>query len=347
MSCREPTGRVTFDGGKRSVDARARRVRVERSGDVSSFVESVDRPDHVARRTQARGQFPRRRLQRPDDVAREGADDLVSDGAARRKSRCGRDDAAFPFTTTSWYFLDALDVMAPDDTVVMACFGDSITDGTGSTLNGDDRWPDVLSRRLHVAMASRVAVVNAGIGGNRVAGPGAYSLDAPVGGGPSALERLDRDVLGLSGLSAIIWLEGINDLAQGATADAVIAGMREVVRRCGRWRHQDCWRDMISSLGSTTRTGRRRSTPAAGDQRLHPDEGSSTASSISMPRRATPQTGGLRARSSPTARSAAPATVCIPIAPATRRWDRRWTLRCWARPLPRGSLLSLLLTSQR
>ena len=43
------------------------------------------------------------------------------------------DDAAFPFTTTSWYFLDAVDVMAPADTVVVCAFGDSITDGTLST----------------------------------------------------------------------------------------------------------------------------------------------------------------------------------------------------------------------
>jgi lysophospholipase L1-like esterase len=140
-------------------------------------------------------------------------------------------DAAFPFTTTSWYFVDAVDVMAPEDVVVVACFGDSITDGTGSTLNGDDRWPDVFSRRLHAAYGSRVSVVNAGIGGNRVTGPDAYSARAPFAGGPSALDRLERDVLGLSGLSAVIWLEGINDLSSGAPADAVIKGLQEGVRR--------------------------------------------------------------------------------------------------------------------
>ena len=64
-----------------------------------------------------------------------------------------------------------LDVLAPADTTVVACFGDSITDGTASTLNGDDRWPDVLSRRLHAAYGSRLSVVNSGIGGNRVIGP--------------------------------------------------------------------------------------------------------------------------------------------------------------------------------
>ena len=140
-------------------------------------------------------------------------------------------DAAFPFTTTSWYFLDALDVVAPEDTIVVACFGDSITDGTGSTLNGDDRWPDVLSRRLHAEYGTKISVVNAGIGGNRITGPSAYSLQIPFAGGPSALDRIDRDVLGLSGLSAVIWLEGINDLAAGASAEAVVEGLTAGVRR--------------------------------------------------------------------------------------------------------------------
>ena len=79
------------------------------------------------------------------------------------------DEAPFPFTTTSWFFVDAVDVMAPAGTETIVAFGDSITDGTASTLNGDDRWPDVLSRRLRARYGSRFAVVNAGIGGNQVA----------------------------------------------------------------------------------------------------------------------------------------------------------------------------------
>jgi lysophospholipase L1-like esterase len=140
-------------------------------------------------------------------------------------------DETFPFTTTSWFFLDALDVRAPTDTAVIACVGDSITDGTASTLNGDDRWPDVLSRRLHAAYGTRVSVVNAGIGGNRILGPSTTSPDAPARGGPSMLARLDRDVLSLSGLSTIIWLEGINDIAQQTPAEDIITGMKEFVRR--------------------------------------------------------------------------------------------------------------------
>ncbi len=140
-------------------------------------------------------------------------------------------DAAFPFTTTSWYFLDAVDVMTASATVVVCALGDSITDGTLSTLNGDDRWPDVLSRRLHAAYGNRVSVVNAGIGGNRILTPETYPPPQPFGGGPSALQRLERDVFGLSGLSAVVLLEGINDIGSGASAEAIIAGMRELVSR--------------------------------------------------------------------------------------------------------------------
>ena len=142
------------------------------------------------------------------------------------------DEAAFPNSTTSWFFLDALDVQAPAETRVVVCFGDSITDGTSSTLNGDDRWPDVLLRRLN-AQGSRPAVVNAGIGGNQVVGPAEYGVSKPAPGGPSAGARLDRDVLGLSGVTHVIWLEGINDLSTngGATPEQVRDGMIAGVKR--------------------------------------------------------------------------------------------------------------------
>src|SRR5215470_17183910 len=53
------------------------------------------------------------------------------------------DEAAFPYSTASWFFLDAVEMMAPADSFAIVAFGDSITDGTASTMNGDDRWPDV------------------------------------------------------------------------------------------------------------------------------------------------------------------------------------------------------------
>ena len=131
-------------------------------------------------------------------------------------------DEAFPYTSTSWYFLDAVDTRGVDDAITVVTLGDSITDGTGSTLNQDDRWPDVLARRVFEAYGNQVAVANAGIGGNRI------TSDSPAGG-PSALARLERDVLGLSGVAAVIWLEGINDLSAGASAEAVINGIRSGV----------------------------------------------------------------------------------------------------------------------
>ncbi len=142
------------------------------------------------------------------------------------------DESAFPNSTTSWFFLDALDVQAAADTKVIVCLGDSITDGTSSTLNGDDRWPDVLARRLRAA-GNAFAVVNAGISGNQVVGPAEYTPAKPFGGGPSAVSRLDRDVIGLSGVTHVIWLEGINDLgsAGNATPDQVMAGFKDGVAR--------------------------------------------------------------------------------------------------------------------
>ncbi len=132
---------------------------------------------------------------------------------------------AFEFTTTSWFFLDAVDVMAPSDTVVVCAFGDSITDGTHSTLNVNDRWADALSRRLHNAYGNKVSLVNEAIAGNRVVNPVVANSTA----GPAAVDRLDRDVLGLSGLSDVIWLEGINDIGAGHTTAAIIAGYQNVV----------------------------------------------------------------------------------------------------------------------
>jgi lysophospholipase L1-like esterase len=142
------------------------------------------------------------------------------------------DEAAFPFSTTSVFFLDAVDMMADAGTKLVVAFGDSLTDGMGASLNGQDRWPDVLSRRLHERFAGKVAVVNAGIAGNRILKPDLYSAERPDASGPAALQRLKRDVLSLSGVSAVIWLEGINDLGPHGKASlteleqAITSGVR-------------------------------------------------------------------------------------------------------------------------
>jgi lysophospholipase L1-like esterase len=98
-------------------------------------------------------------------------------------------------------------------------------------MNGDDRWPDVLARRLRALHGNRIAVVNAGIGGNQIAGPAEYEPLKPFAGGPAAEQRLDRDVLALSGVSAMIWFEGINDFSKNgnASVDAVTGALKRSV----------------------------------------------------------------------------------------------------------------------
>jgi lysophospholipase L1-like esterase len=164
-------------------------------------------------------------------------------------------EAAFPYATASWFFLDALDMRAPADIPVVVGFGDSITDGTASTMNGDDRWPDVLARRLALAFGSnKVAVIDAGIGGNQVAGPSEYGPLAPFAGGPSAVQRLERDVLSLSGVTSLIWLEAINDFSKNgnASVEAVTAGMRDVAGRLKAKGIRVIGATVVSALGSTS-----------------------------------------------------------------------------------------------
>ena len=166
------------------------------------------------------------------------------------------DEAAFPYATASWFFLDAIEMTAPTEAFAVMAFGDSITDGTASTMNGDDRWPNVLSRRLKALYGNKVAVVNGGIGGNQIAGPAEYGPDKPFAGGPASGQRLDRDVLSLSGISSLIWLEGINDFSKNGNApvDQVVASMKDGVARLrAKWPQvRVIGATVISALGSSS-----------------------------------------------------------------------------------------------
>jgi lysophospholipase L1-like esterase len=166
------------------------------------------------------------------------------------------DEADFPYSTASWFFIDALEMKMPSDSFAVLAFGDSITDGTASTMNGDDRWPDVLARRLRARHGNRIAVVNAGIGGNQIAGPAEYGPQKPSAGGPAAEQRLDRDVLTLSGVSTMIWLEGINDFSKNgnASSDQVIGAMKDGVARLrAKWPHvRVIGATVTSALGSSS-----------------------------------------------------------------------------------------------
>ena len=160
-----------------------------------------------------------------------------------------KDDSAFPFTTTSWFLLDAVEMQAEAGTAVVCAFGDSITEGVNSTLNGADSWPDALSRRLHAAYGNKIVVVKEAISGNTVTScprNGGTSVN-----GPSAGDRLDRDVLGVAGLRYVVWLEGINDLgACLVSGDDVIKGFKDVVERLHAKKIKVIGATVVSSFGS-------------------------------------------------------------------------------------------------
>ncbi len=138
--------------------------------------------------------------------------------------------ASFPVarTTTSWYFLSRVEVLAPPNAGAVVAFGDSITDGTRSTPDANHRWPDVFARRLAARRGARpMAVLNLGIAGNQVLQDGA---------GVAALTRFDRDVVAQTGATHVIVMEAINDIgrareaAEPSAAD-LIAGHEQLIAR--------------------------------------------------------------------------------------------------------------------
>ena len=134
-------------------------------------------------------------------------------------------------TARNWFVLSRVEVDAPDAEGAVVAFGDSITDGAASTPETNSRWPDVLARRLLAgASLRRFAVMNAGIGGNRVLSEGAY------GAGINALARFENDVLSQTGVTHVIVMEGINDIGNARqnstpTAEDLIAGHKQLIAR--------------------------------------------------------------------------------------------------------------------
>jgi lysophospholipase L1-like esterase len=138
-----------------------------------------------------------------------------------------------PIKADHWYVLDGVDVAAKKPAAAVVIAGDSITDGRGSTTNGNDRWPDDLARRLLATKSTAdVAILNHGIGGNRILHDRA---------GPNLLARFDRDVLVQPGVRSVIVLEGLNDIGtsrkeaakgeQLKTVGDLIAAFQQLITR--------------------------------------------------------------------------------------------------------------------
>jgi len=135
-------------------------------------------------------------------------------------------------TFTARILLSEILVDAPANARAIVTFGDSITDGNKSTDDTNQRWPDVLARRLNQAGGPPVAVLNEGISGARI-------LTDRMG--VNALARFDRDVLRHRHADTVILMMGINDFgwpdsilepnAPAPSAEDVIAGYKQLIAR--------------------------------------------------------------------------------------------------------------------
>lgn len=139
-----------------------------------------------------------------------------------------------PYTTQTlyWRYVTALDVLSNESDGTLVVLGDSLTDGVTSTVNANRRWTDVLSQRLRDAAGSddapRYSVVNQGISGNQIL---ASSLGRPAEN-PSGLSRFERDVLGRTGVRAVVIDLGVNDILRNprrVDPDTIVDGLHKLV----------------------------------------------------------------------------------------------------------------------
>ncbi|MGZ6124917.1 MAG: GDSL-type esterase/lipase family protein, partial [Myxococcales bacterium] len=134
----------------------------------------------------------------------------------------------FPYETPSWFFVTEVDVLAPADTRVLVGAGSSSVDGSITTPGNNDRFLNWMSRRLHAAYGQHVSVVNGGIGGDTAAIP------IPPQSRPLLQvlpERFDRDVLGTSGVTDVLFYAGTNDFGDGIPSSQSIDSLKSMVAK--------------------------------------------------------------------------------------------------------------------
>ena len=145
-------------------------------------------------------------------------------------NHAGRTPFPVAGTTQSWFHVTRVEVMAPASVGAVVTVGASLTDGSRSTPDTNNRWPNHLAKRL-VAQPGRMAVLNSGIGGSRLLSQSTFQA------GPTGLARFDRDVLTQSGVTHVIVADmALNDIGGARengspTADDLIVALKQLIER--------------------------------------------------------------------------------------------------------------------
>ncbi|KAI0086384.1 SGNH hydrolase [Irpex rosettiformis] len=130
-----------------------------------------------------------------------------------------------------WFFVSAVEVWSPPTTVAWGIVGDSITDGRGSDTDANNRWPDLVLRRMQQNTTTKnIAMFNQAAGGNRILADGL---------GPAAVGRIERDIIAQSGVRFTMIFEGVNDIgtaptdptSQQVVGDRLIQAFKQIVVR--------------------------------------------------------------------------------------------------------------------
>ena len=127
------------------------------------------------------------------------------------------------YKVAHWYIISAIEIFSYKPKKVIACFGDSITDGAGSTVDKQNRWPDLLSKKLNSNRRNaNFGVINKGIEGTTLINQGIY--------------RFHYDILGVKGISHIILLYGINDIyGFNKNSSSIISAYKKIIKEAHKY----------------------------------------------------------------------------------------------------------------
>lgn len=226
-----PAGALPLEIGRASVS-------LAQAKDGFTSKAGSDRPIAFPANMGTRIEAGQDRISLPVDMVVKAGDDLIMTFETRAPSTTVSGNAGFPVAFGEAGtgdlaprklrpFITLMAVHNPSAACTIVTMGDSITEGARGTKTGWRGWPGVLARRLSEQREPHCGVVNMGISGNRL---------LREGRGTAAVERFDRDIATVPGVTHLILLEGINDIWRAGqpgeppvTAADLIAGYQRII----------------------------------------------------------------------------------------------------------------------